>query len=113
MSGNTFGTLFSVTSFGESHGPAIGCVVDGCPPGLALCEADIQGELDRRKPGTSRHVTQRREPDVVEILSGVFEGKTTGTPIAMMIDNVDARSKDYPGDAAYRPGHADYAYDKK
>ena len=114
MSGNTFGTLFSVTSFGESHGPAIGCVVDGCPPGLALCEADIQGELDRRKPGTSRHVTQRREPDSVEILSGVFEGKTTGTPIGLLIRNQDQRSKDYGNIAeTYRPGHADYTYNQK
>ena len=98
MSGNTLGTLFCVTSFGESHGPAIGCVVDGCPPGLALAEADIQRELDRRKPGTSRHVTQRRESDTVEILSGVFEGRTTGTPIALLIRNEDARSKDYAND---------------
>jgi chorismate synthase len=111
MSGNTFGKLFCVTSFGESHGPAIGCVVDGCPPGLALTEADIQRDLDRRKPGTSRHVTQRREPDAVEILSGVFEGTTTGTPIALVIRNEDARSKDYANIAqAFRPGHADYTY---
>ncbi len=114
MSGNTFGTLFTVTSFGESHGAAIGCVVDGCPPGLALCEADIQAELDRRKPGTSRHVTQRREPDTVEILSGVFEGKTTGTPIGLLIRNQDQRSKDYGNIAeTFRPGHADYAYTQK
>ncbi|MEI7430647.1 MAG: chorismate synthase [Betaproteobacteria bacterium] len=114
MSGNTFGTLFTVTSFGESHGPAIGCVVDGCPPGLALCEADIQAELDRRKPGTSRHVTQRREPDTVEIMSGVFEGKTTGTPIGLLIRNQDQRSKDYGNIAeTFRPGHADYAYTQK
>ena len=114
MSGNTFGTLFTVTSFGESHGPGIGCVVDGCPPGLALCEADIQAELDRRKPGTSRHVTQRREPDTVEILSGVFEGKTTGTPIALLIRNQDQRSKDYGNIAStFRPGHADYTYTQK
>ena len=114
MSGNTFGTLFAVTSFGESHGPAIGCVVDGCPPGLELCEADIQAELDRRKPGTSRHVTQRREPDTVEILSGVFEGKTTGTPIGLLIRNQDQRSKDYGNIAeTFRPGHADYAYTQK
>jgi hypothetical protein len=93
MSGSTLGTLFTVTSFGESHGPAIGCVVDGCPPGMALTEADIQVELDRRKPGTSRHVTQRREDDVVEILSGVFEGRTTGTPIGLLIRNVDARCR--------------------
>src|SRR6186997_2899021 len=111
MSGNTFGTLFTVTSFGESHGPAIGCVVDGCPPGLALCEADIQQHLDRRRPGTSRHVTQRREPDTVEILSGVFEGRTTGTPIALLIRDQDARSKDYANIArSFRPGHADYTY---
>jgi len=111
MSGNTFGKLFCVTSFGESHGPAIGCVVDGCPPGLALTEADIQRDLDRRKPGTSRHVTQRREADAVEILSGVFEGTTTGTPIALVIRNEDARSKDYANIAqAFRPGHADYTY---
>jgi chorismate synthase len=114
MSGNTFGRLYSVTSFGESHGPAIGCVVDGCPPGLELAEIDIQRELDRRKPGTSRHVTQRRESDTVEILSGVFEGRTTGTPIALLIRNEDARSKDYSSIAqAFRPGHADYTYWQK
>ena len=114
MSGNTLGTLYRVTSFGESHGPAIGCVVDGCPPGLALAEADIQRELDRRKPGTSRHVTQRRESDTVEILSGVFEGTTTGTPIALLIRNEDPRSKDYATIAnTFRPGHADYAYWQK
>ncbi len=114
MSGSTLGKLFCVTSFGESHGPAIGCVVDGCPPGLALTEADIQGDLDRRKPGTSRHVTQRREDDVVEILSGVFEGRTTGTPIALLIRNVDARSKDYSKiKDTFRPGHADYTYWQK
>lgn len=114
MSGNTIGTLFCVTSFGESHGPAIGCVVDGCPPGLALTAADIQAELDRRKPGTSRHVTQRREPDEVEILSGVFEGVTTGTPIALLIRNQDQRSKDYGNIAdSFRPGHADYPYWQK
>jgi len=114
MSGNTLGTLFRVTSFGESHGPAIGCVVDGCPPGLALAAADIQAELDRRKPGTSRHVTQRREPDEVEILSGVFEGVTTGTPIALLIRNQDQRSKDYGNIAdTFRPGHADYPYWQK
>jgi len=114
MSGNTLGLSFSVTSFGESHGPAIGCVVDGCPPGLALAEADIQRDLDRRKPGTSRHVTQRRESDTVEILSGVFEGRTTGTPIALLIRNEDQRSKDY-GEIAttFRPGHADYTYWQK
>jgi chorismate synthase len=114
MSGNTFGKLFCVTSFGESHGPAIGCVVDGCPPGLVLEAADIQRELDRRKPGTSRHVTQRRESDTVEILSGVFEGRTTGTPIALLIRNEDARSKDYAAIAdTFRPGHADYTYWQK
>ncbi|MFI4924683.1 MAG: chorismate synthase [Vicinamibacteria bacterium] len=114
MSGNTIGHLFRVTSFGESHGPAIGCVVDGCPPGLALTESDIQRDLDRRRPGTSRHVTQRREPDTVEILSGVFEGRTTGTPIALLIRNQDARSKDYANIAeTFRPGHADYTYWQK
>jgi chorismate synthase len=114
MSGNTFGKLFCVTSFGESHGPAIGCVVDGCPPGLALAEADVQRDLDRRRPGTSRHVTQRREPDTVEILSGVFEGRTTGTPIALLIRNQDSRSKDYANIAdTFRPGHADYTYWQK
>ena len=114
MSGNTLGLAFSVTSFGESHGPAIGCVVDGCPPGLALSEADIQIDLDRRKPGTSRHVTQRRESDTVEILSGVFEGLTTGTPIALLIRNEDQRSKDYGNIAStFRPGHADYTYNQK
>ena len=114
MSGNTLGTLYCITSFGESHGPAIGCVVDGCPPGLALDVADIQRDLDRRKPGTSRHVTQRREADTVEILSGVFEGRTTGTPIALLIRNEDARSKDYAAIAeTFRPGHADYAYWQK
>ena len=114
MSGNTFGLLFTVTSFGESHGPAIGCVVDGCPPGLELDTADIQPDLDRRKPGTSRHVTQRMESDTVEILSGTFEGRTTGAPIAMLIRNEDQRSKDY-GDIArtFRPGHADYTYRQK
>ena len=111
MSGNTFGHLFSVTSFGESHGAAIGCVVDGCPPGLELAESDIQPDLDRRRPGTSRHVTQRQESDRVEILSGVFEGCTTGTPIALLIRNEDARSKDYADIArTFRPGHADYTY---
>ncbi|MEO7728068.1 MAG: chorismate synthase [Burkholderiales bacterium] len=114
MSGSTLGKLFCVTSFGESHGPAIGCVVDGCPPGLELSEADIQLDLDRRKPGTSRHVTQRREDDVVEILSGVFEGKTTGTPIGLLIRNVDAKSKDYSKiKDTFRPGHADYTYWQK
>jgi chorismate synthase len=114
MSGNTLGKLFCVTSFGESHGPAIGCVVDGCPPGLALAAEDIQRDLDRRKPGTSRHVTQRRESDTVEILSGVFEGRTTGTPIALLIRNEDQRSKDYAKIAdSFRPGHADYTYWQK
>ncbi|MDR5750332.1 MULTISPECIES: chorismate synthase [unclassified Caballeronia] len=114
MSGNTLGTLFTVTNFGESHGPAIGCVIDGCPPGMALTEADIQIELDRRRPGTSRHVTQRQEPDQVEILSGVFEGKTTGTPIALLIRNTDQRSKDYGNIVeTFRPGHADYTYWQK
>ena len=114
MSGNTFGTLFAVTNFGESHGPAIGCVIDGCPPGMALSEADIQTDLDRRRPGTSRHVTQRQEPDVVQILSGVYEGKTTGTPIALLIQNTDQRSKDYGNILeSFRPGHADYTYFQK
>ncbi len=114
MSGNTFGTLFAVTNFGESHGPAIGCVIDGCPPGMALTEADIQGDLDRRRPGTSRHVTQRNEPDAVQILSGVYEGKTTGTPIALLIQNTNQRSKDYSEIAQqFRPGHADFTYWKK
>jgi chorismate synthase len=111
MSFNSFGRLFRVTTWGESHGPAIGCVVDGCPPGLALSERDLQAELDRRKPGGSRFVTQRREPDTARILSGVHEGATTGTPISVLIENVDARSRDY-GEIArqFRPGHADYAY---
>ncbi|MGZ8186180.1 MAG: chorismate synthase [Methylobacter sp.] len=114
MSGNTIGKLFTVTSFGESHGPAIGCIVDGCPPGMALTEADLQLDLDRRKPGTSRHTTQRREADEVKILSGVFEGKTTGTPIGLLIENTDQRSKDYSKIAeAFRPGHADYTYQHK
>lgn len=114
MSANTFGTLFSVTNFGESHGPAIGCVIDGCPPGMALSEADIQPDLDRRKPGQNRFVTQRKEPDEVEILSGVFEGKTTGTPICLLIKNTDQRSKDYGQIAqSFRPGHADYTYFQK
>ncbi len=114
MSHNSFGHLFRFTTWGESHGPAIGAVVDGCPPGLTLSEADIQPFLDKRRPGTSRFTTQRQEPDVVRILSGVFDGRTTGTPIALMIDNVDQRSKDYSEVAkAYRPGHADYAYDAK
>jgi len=114
MAGNTFGRVFAVTSFGESHGPAIGCVVDGCPPGLALSVVDIQQDLDRRKPGTTRHVTQRQESDTVEILSGVFEGKTTGTPIALLIRNEDARSRDYGNLIdTFRPGHADYTYWQK
>jgi len=114
VSGNTFGRLFCVTSFGESHGPAIGCIVDGCPPGLALTEADIQPDLDRRRPGTSRHTTQRHEEDKVRILSGVFEGITTGAPIGLMIDNTDARSQDYTKIAeTFRPGHADYTYQQK
>jgi chorismate synthase len=114
MSGNTFGTLFAVTNFGESHGPAIGCVIDGCPPGMVLSAADIQPDLDRRKPGTSRHVTQRQEEDKVEILSGIYEGRTTGTPIALLIRNTDQRSKDYSDIAqTFRPGHADYTYLQK
>jgi len=114
MSGNSIGKLFTVTSFGESHGLAIGCIVDGCPPGLELSEADLQPDLDRRKPGTSRHTTQRREDDVVQIQSGVFEGKTTGTPIGLVIQNTDQRSKDYSDIAAkFRPGHADYTYTQK
>jgi chorismate synthase len=114
MSGNTFGKLFTVTTFGESHGPALGCVVDGCPPGLSLCEADLQVDLDRRKPGTSRYTTQRREDDAVKILSGVFEGKTTGTPIGLLIENTDQRSKDYSNiKDLFRPGHADYTYEQK
>ena len=111
MSGNSFGKMFSVTTFGESHGPAIGCVIDGCPPGMLLSEADIQPELDRRKPGTSRHVTQRQEADQVQILSGVYQGVTTGTPIALLIQNEDQRSKDYGNIVeTFRPGHADYTY---
>ena len=111
---STFGTLFRVTNFGESHGPAIGCVIDGCPPGMSLSEADIQPELDRRRPGTSRHVTQRNEPDAVEILSGVYEGLTTGTPICLLIRNTDQRSKDYGNILdTFRPGHADYTYWRK
>src|SRR5690606_7766812 len=114
MSGNTIGTLFTLTSFGESHGPGIGGIVDGCPPGLELNEEDLQAELDRRKPGTSRHVTQRKEPDTVEILSGVFEGKTTGAPIGFLIRNQDQRSQDYSKIAeTFRPGHADYTYWQK
>ncbi len=113
MSINSFGHLFRLTTWGESHGPAIGCVVDGCPPGLELDEAWVQRFLDLRRPGTSKNVSPRQEPDQVRILSGVYEGKTTGTPIAMMIDNVDARSADYPKDAPHRPGHADFTYDAK
>ena len=114
MSGNTFGKLFTVTSFGESHGPALGCIVDGCPPGLELTEADLQRDLDRRKPGKSRHTTQRREADTVRILSGVFEGRTTGTPIGLLIENTDQRSKDYSKIMdRFRPGHADYTYQQK
>jgi chorismate synthase len=114
MAGSTFGHLLQVTNFGESHGSAIGCVIDGCPPGLALAESDLQPDLDRRKPGTSRHVTQRRESDRVEILSGVYEGRTTGTPIALLIRNEDAKSKDYADIAdTFRPGHADYTYWRK
>ncbi len=114
MSGNSFGKLFTVTSFGESHGPAIGCIVDGCPPGLELSPADLQQDLDRRKPGTSRHTTQRREADEVQILSGVFEGRTTGTPIGLIIHNTDQRSKDYSKIMdRFRPGHADYTYTQK
>ena len=114
MSGNTFGKIFTITSFGESHGPAIGCVVDGCPPGLELSESDLQHDLDRRKPGKTRHTTQRREQDEVQILSGVFEGKTTGTPIGLIIHNTDQRSKDYTNIMdRFRPGHADYTYLQK
>ncbi|MGD2055294.1 MAG: chorismate synthase [Gammaproteobacteria bacterium] len=114
MSGNSFGKLFSVTSFGESHGPALGCIVDGCPPGLELTEADLQHDLDRRKPGTSRHTTQRRESDTVQILSGVFEGRTTGAPIGLLIANTDQRSRDYAKIMdRFRPGHADYTYQQK
>ena len=114
MSFNTFGQLFRVTTWGESHGPSIGCVVDGCPPGIELSEADIQPFLDKRRPGQSRFTTQRQEPDQVRILSGVYEGKTTGTPISLLIENTDQRSKDYANIAErYRPGHADVAYDMK
>ncbi len=114
MSGNTFGTLFTVTTFGESHGKAIGCIIDGCPPGMALSEADIQPELDRRRPGTSRHVTQRNESDTVRILSGIYEGKTTGAPIALLIENEDQRSSDYSNlGEVFRPAHADYTYWQK
>jgi len=114
MSGNSIGKLFTVTSFGESHGPAIGCIVDGCPPGMALTAEDLQKDLDRRRPGTSRHTTQRKEPDQVQILSGVFEGKTTGCPIGLIIYNQDQRSKDYSSVMdRFRPGHADYTYTQK
>ncbi len=114
MSGNTFGHLFTVTSFGESHGPALGCVVDGCPPGLALCEEDIQNDVERRRSGTSRYTSQRREPDRVRILSGVFEGRTTGTPIGLLVENEDQRSYDYEKiKDRFRPGHADYTYQHK
>src|SRR5690554_3468746 len=114
MSGNTFGKLFTVTTFGESHGPALGAIVDGCPPGLPLSEADLQRDLDRRRPGTSRHTTQRREPDQVRILSGVFEGVTTGTPIGLLIENTDQRSRDYGNiKDQFRPAHADYTYHHK
>jgi len=114
MSGNTFGQLFTVTTFGESHGPALGCVVDGCPPGLALCEDDIQQDVERRRSGTSRFTSQRREPDRVRILSGVFEGRTTGTPIGLLVENEDQRSYDYEKiKDRFRPGHADYTYQHK
>jgi chorismate synthase len=114
MSGNTFGKLFTLTSFGESHGPAIGGIVDGCPPGMDLNELDMQTDLDRRKPGTSKFVTQRKEDDEVEILSGVFEGKTTGAPIGFIIRNKDQRSKDYSKiKDTFRPGHADFTYSQK
>src|SRR6478735_4975877 len=113
MSVNSFGHLLRLTTWGESHGPAIGCVIDGCPPGLKLDDAWVQRFLDLRRPGTSKNVSPRQEPDQVRILSGLYEGRTTGTPIAMMLDNVDARPADYPGDAPYRPGHADFAYDAK
>jgi chorismate synthase len=114
MSGNSYGKIFTITTFGESHGPALGCIIDGCPPGIELTEADLQVDLDRRKPGTSRHTTQRREEDVVQILSGVFEGKTTGTSIGLLIQNTDQRSKDYSNIAdTFRPAHADYVYTQK
>ncbi|MBL4865296.1 MAG: chorismate synthase, partial [Pseudomonadales bacterium] len=114
MSGNSFGKLFSVSTFGESHGIALGCIIDGCPPGMALTESDLQVDLDRRKPGTSKYTTQRKEPDQVEILSGVFEGKTTGTPIGLLIRNQDQKSKDYTDiKDTFRPGHADYTYSHK
>jgi chorismate synthase len=114
VAGNSFGRIFTVTSFGESHGPALGCVVDGCPPGLELTEADLQADVERRRPGTSQFTSQRREPDAVRILSGVFEGRTTGTPIGLIVDNVDQRSRDYDKiKDRFRPGHADYTYQQK
>ncbi len=114
MAGNTFGRIFTVTSFGESHGPALGCIVDGCPPGLALSEADLQADIDRRRPGTSKFTSQRKEPDTVRILSGVFEGRTTGTPIGLLVENEDPRSRDYEKiKDRFRPGHADYTYQQK
>src|SRR5882757_5233376 len=114
MSGNTFGTLFTVSSFGESHGPALGCIVDGCPPGLELNEADIQADVERRRTGTSQYTSQRKEPDTVRILSGVFEGRTTGTPIGLLVENQDQRSRDYDKiKDRFRPGHADYTYQQK
>jgi chorismate synthase len=114
VAGNTFGRVFTVTSFGESHGPALGCVVDGCPPGLALSEADLQQDVDRRRPGTSQYTSQRREPDTVRIMSGVFEGRTTGTPIGLLVENEDQRSRDYQKiKDRFRPGHADYTYQLK
>jgi len=114
VAGNTIGSVFSVTSFGESHGPALGCVVDGCPPGLPLTEADLQADVDRRRPGTSKFTSQRRESDTVRILSGVFEGRTTGTPIGLLVENEDQRSRDYDKiKDRFRPGHADYTYQLK
>src|SRR5690349_10901485 len=114
MSGNTFGTLFTVTTFGESHGPALGAIIDGCPPGLEISEDDIQRDVERRRTGTSRHTSQRKEPDRVQILSGVFEGKTTGTPIGLVVTNEDQRSRDYEKiKDRFRPGHADYTYQQK
>ena len=114
MAGNTFGRIFTVTSFGESHGPALGCVVDGCPPGLEITEAELQVDVDRRRPGTSKFTSQRHEPDTVRILSGVFEGRTTGTPIALLVQNEDQRSRDYEKiKDRFRPGHADYTYQQK
>ena len=114
MSGSTFGKLLTVTSFGESHGPALGCIVDGCPPGMALTEDDIQKDVERRRSGKSRHTSQRREPDTVRILSGVFEGRTTGAPIGLLVENVDQRPRDYSKIRdVFRPGHADYTYSRK